>query len=383
MNSPTVTLTEDLIRRRSVTPDDAGCLDLIGARLEALGFRLERLRFGDVDNLWATRGESGDVFTFAGHTDVVPSGDPAAWRSDPFIPEIRDGLLYGRGAADMKGSIAAMITATERFVAANPDHAGTLGFLLTSDEEGIAVDGTVKVIETLRARGQLITWCLVGEPSSRDTLGDVVRNGRRGSLNGTLTVHGIQGHVAYPDLAANPIHLVAPTLATLVRTKWDDGNAFYPPTSFQVSNIGAGTGAENVIPGELTARFNFRFCTESTVESLIALTTAILDDAAFDYELDWHVSGQPFLTAGGALLDAVRESIRETLGVTVEASTGGGTSDGRFIAPIGAEVVELGPINATIHKVDECVSIADLDRLSATYERILEHLVGDKKNPGS
>tara|TARA_R110002096_G_scaffold105345_16_gene231917 strand:- start:250 stop:1401 length:1152 start_codon:yes stop_codon:yes gene_type:complete len=383
MNSPTVTLTEDLIRRRSVTPDDAGCLDLIGARLEALGFRLERLRFGDVDNLWATRGGAGDVFTFAGHTDVVPTGDPAAWRSDPFIPEIRDGLLYGRGAADMKGSIAAMITATERFVAANPDHAGTLGFLLTSDEEGIAVDGTVRVIETLRARGQPITWCLVGEPSSRDTLGDVVRNGRRGSLNGKLTVHGIQGHVAYPDLAANPIHLVAPTLATLVRTKWDDGNAFYPPTSFQVSNIAAGTGAENVIPGELTARFNFRFCTESTVESLIARTTAILDGAAFDYELDWHVSGQPFLTAGGALLDAVRESIRETLGVTVEASTGGGTSDGRFIAPIGAEVVELGPINATIHKVDECVSVADLDRLSATYERILEHLVGDKKNPGS
>lgn len=383
MNSPTLTLTEELIRRRSVTPDDAGCLDLIGARLEVLGFHLERLRFGDVDNLWATRGESAEVFTFAGHTDVVPSGDPATWRSDPFLPEVRGGLLYGRGAADMKGSLAAMVTATERFVTAHPDHAATLSFLLTSDEEGIATDGTVKVIETLRARGQPITWCLVGEPSSRDTLGDLVRNGRRGSLNGKLTVHGIQGHVAYPDLAANPIHLVAPTLATLANMTWDEGNAFYPPTSFQISNIAAGTGAENVIPGELTARFNFRFCTESTVKSLIERTTAILDGAAIDYELDWHVSGQPFLTAGGALLDAVRESIRDTLGVTVEASTGGGTSDGRFIAPIGAEVVELGPINATIHKVDECVSVADLDRLSATYERILERLVAGKKNPGS
>lgn len=383
MNSPTLTLTEELIRRRSVTPDDAGCLDVIGARLEALGFRLERLRFGEVENLWATRGVSTEVFTFAGHTDVVPSGDPAAWRSDPFVPEIRDGMLYGRGAADMKGSLAAMVTATERFVATHPDHAGTLSFLLTSDEEGIASDGTVKVIETLRARAQPITWCLVGEPSSRATLGDLVRNGRRGSLNGKLTVHGTQGHVAYPDLAANPIHLVAATLATLVNTSWDEGNAFYPPTSFQISNIAAGTGAENVIPGELNARFNFRFCTESTVESLIERTTAILDSAAFDYELEWHVSGQPFLTAGGALLDAVRESIRETLGVSVEASTGGGTSDGRFIAPIGAEVVELGPINETIHKIDECVSVADLDRLSTTYERILERLVAGKKNPGS
>ncbi len=383
MNSPTVTFTAELIQRRSVTPDDAGCLDLIGARLEAIGFHLERLRFGDVDNLWATRGKADEVFTFAGHTDVVPSGDPAAWRSDPFVPEIRDGLLYGRGAADMKGSLAAMVTATERFVAAHPNHAGMLSFLLTSDEEGIATDGTVKVIETLRARKQPITWCLVGEPSSRATLGDLVRNGRRGSLNGKLTVHGIQGHVAYPDLAANPIHLAAPALATLADTSWDEGNAFYPPTSFQISNIAAGTGAENVIPGDLRAQFNFRFCTESTVESLIERTTAILDGAAFDYELDWHVSGQPFLTAGGDLLDAVRASIHETLGIAVEASTGGGTSDGRFIAPIGAEVVELGPVNATIHKIDECVSVADLDRLSATYERILERLVAGKKNPGS
>lgn len=382
MDSPTLTLTQELIRRRSVTPDDAGCLEVIGARLEALGFRLERLRFGDVDNLWATRGENGPVFTFAGHTDVVPSGDPAAWRSDPFVPVIHDGMLYGRGAADMKGSLAAMVTAVERFVEAHPDHRGTLSFLLTSDEEGVATDGTVKVIETLGARGQVIDWCLVGEPSSRDSLGDVVRNGRRGSLNGKLAVRGIQGHVAYPDLAANPIHLVAPALVALVQTRWDDGNAFYPPTSFQVSNIAAGTGAENVIPGELTARFNFRFCTESSVETLVRRTTEILDHAAFDYQLDWHVSGQPFLTAGGALLDAVRESISETLGVETEASTGGGTSDGRFIAPIGAEVVELGPINATIHKVDECVSVADLDRISTTYERILERLLGGKKNPG-
>jgi len=382
MQSTTLALTETLLRRPSITPDDAGCLDIIGARLEAAGFALERLRFGDVENLWATRGRDEPVFTFAGHTDVVPVGDIADWDSDPFEPVTRDGLLFARGAADMKGSIAAMVTAIERFVAQHADHRGTLSLLLTSDEEGIATHGTVRVIDALSARGQNITWCLVGEPSSKSVLGDVIRNGRRGSLNGKLTVRGIQGHVAYPDIAANPIHLAAPALAELARTVWDDGNVHYPPTSFQVSNLAAGTGAENVIPGALEARFNFRFCTESSVEELQSRTSDILDAHGLDYTVEWHLSGQPFLTAGGELLDAVRGAIVETLGVATEASTGGGTSDGRFIAPIGAEVVELGPINATIHKVNECVAVDDLDKLSLVYERVLESLLGDKKNPG-
>lgn len=373
--SPTVDLTNELIRRPSVTPDDDGCLEVIAARLAPLGFQVEFLPYGDVKNLWATRGDTEPVFTFAGHTDVVPAGDSAAWSSDPFVPVIRDGHLYGRGAADMKGSLAAMVTAIERFLEHDTQHKGTLSLLLTSDEEGIATHGTVKVIEALRARGQAITWCLVGEPSSQSTLGDMIRNGRRGSLNGRLTVRGIQGHVAYPDQAANPIHLAAPALAELSGAVWDAGNEFYPPTSFQISNIASGTGAENVIPGTLEARFNFRFCTESSVEELQRRTLAILESHRLDYTVDWHVSGEAFLTPGGELVDAVTAAIRDVLHIETRASTGGGTSDGRFIAPAGAEVVELGPLNATIHKVDECVSVDDLDRLSATYETVLTKLL--------
>jgi succinyl-diaminopimelate desuccinylase len=375
MTSITLELTTELLRRPSITPDDAGCLDIIAARLRPLGFQIEMLPFADVTNLWATRGTGAPVFTFAGHTDVVPTGDLEAWGSDPFTPEIRGERLYARGAADMKGSLAAMITAIERFLGRDADHDGTLSLLLTSDEEGIATNGTVKVIETLRARGQTITWCLVGEPSSHSALGDVIRNGRRGSLNGRLLVRGIQGHVAYPDQAANPIHLAAPALAELSNTQWDDGNEFYPPTSFQISNIGSGTGVENVIPATLEARFNFRFGTASTVADLQQRVVAILDSHGLDYTIDWHLSGEAFLTPGGALLDAVSNAIRDVLTVDPRASTGGGTSDGRFIAPIGAEVVEFGPVNATIHKVDECVATADLDRLSSTYESILERLL--------
>lgn len=375
MSSATLALTTELLERQSVTPNDAGCLDIIAARLEAIGFNVEFLPFGPVTNLWASRGTAEPVFTFAGHTDVVPVGDSQSWQSDPFTPVIRNGHLFARGAADMKGSLAAMITAIERFLAHDTAHAGTLSLLLTSDEEGIATDGTVKVIEKLGARGQAITWCLVGEPSSDLTLGDVIRNGRRGSLNGRLLIHGVQGHVAYPDQTVNPIHLAAPALAELSATRWDEGNEFYPPTSFQISNIASGTGAENVVPATLEARFNFRFCTESSVEDLQRRTESILDAHRLDYAVDWHLSGDAFLTPGGALLDAVSGAIRQVLGVEPQPSTGGGTSDGRFIAPIGAEVIEFGPINATIHKIDECVSTADLDRLSATYEEVLSRLL--------
>ncbi|MFT4561513.1 MAG: succinyl-diaminopimelate desuccinylase [Gammaproteobacteria bacterium] len=375
MNSATLDLTLELLGRRSVTPDDAGCLDVIAARLVACGFRTEFLNFGDVTNLWATHGDGLPVFTFAGHTDVVPTGDLKLWSCDPFKPEIRDGYLFGRGAADMKGSLAAMVTAIENFLADDHSHVGTISLLLTSDEEGIATDGTVKVIESLQDRGQQITWCVVGEPSSDLTLGDCIRNGRRGSLNGSLTIRGIQGHVAYPDRAANPIHLIAPALSELCANHWDDGNEFYPPTSFQVSNIASGTGAENVIPGTLEARFNFRFCTESTVASLQQRVNEILEFHRLDYSIDWHLSGDAFLTSGGSLLESVRESIREHLGIETCASTGGGTSDGRFIARTGAEIVELGPVNATIHKIDECVSVAELDMLSVTYQSVLSRLM--------
>jgi succinyl-diaminopimelate desuccinylase len=375
MSSATLDLASELIRRASITPDDAGCLDIIAARLRPLGFETEFLPFGEVRNLWATRGQGSPVFCFAGHTDVVPPGDRGTWRSDPFTPEIRGDCLYGRGAADMKGSLAAMVTAIERFLGRDTQHQGTLSLLLTSDEEGIATHGTVKVIETLRARGRAITWCLVGEPSSQSVLGDVIRNGRRGSLNGRLRVAGVQGHVAYPETAANPIHLAAPALAELSATCWDEGNEFYPPTSFQISNIAAGTGAENVIPANLEARFNFRFCTESSVEELQRRTASILDAHGLDYALEWQLSGEAFLTPAGELLDAVSAAIREVLGVEPQTSTGGGTSDGRFIAPTGAEVVEFGPLNATIHKVDECIAPTDLDRLSATYEAVLTRLL--------
>jgi len=373
--SATLELARELISRPSVTPDDAGCQDLLSDRLLALGFRCERLRFGQVDNLWARRGEAKPLFCFAGHTDVVPPGPLTDWHSPPFAPEIRDGMLYGRGAADMKGSIAAFMTALEAFVAANPEHPGSIALLITSDEEGAAIDGTVKVVELLEQRGEKIDWCLVGEPSSVERLGDVVKNGRRGSHNARLVIHGIQGHVAYPHLARNPIHQAAPALAELAATEWDRGNAHFPPTSFQISNIHAGTGANNVIPGSLELLINFRFSTESTPEWLEQRVAQILDRHGLDYHIEWKLSGPPFLTPGGRLIEATQQAIGEVLGYPTELSTGGGTSDGRFIAPTGAEVLELGPLNATIHKLNECVAVADLDRLSTTYRRILELLL--------
>ncbi|MDV3239723.1 MAG: succinyl-diaminopimelate desuccinylase [Gammaproteobacteria bacterium] len=373
--SPTLELARDLIARPSVTPDDRGCQQLIGERLAALGFRLEFMNFGEVTNLWARRGSEGPLLAFAGHTDVVPTGPESAWTSPPFRPEIRDGMLYGRGAADMKGSIAAMVTACERFLAAHPDHRGSLAFLITSDEEGIATDGTVKVIETLEARNEKIDWCLVGEPSSVRQAGDVVKNGRRGSLSGTLRVRGVQGHVAYPHLADNPVHRALPALAELAATVWDEGNAFFPPTTFQISNIHAGTGATNVIPGMLEVLFNFRYSTESSEAGLKQRVHALLDGYGLDYRLDWFHSGAPFLTPAGELVEAVRAAVRQVTGLETELSTGGGTSDGRFIAPTGAQVVELGPVNATIHKVDECVAVEELERLTQMYEGVLRHLL--------
>ncbi len=373
--SETLELAKDLIRRPSVTPDDSGCLDLIAARLEPLGFRCERMRFGEVDNLWARRGDAGPVLALAGHVDVVPTGPEDQWLTPPFEPVVEDGFLHGRGAADMKGGLAALVTAAERFVAAHPDHGGSLAFLLTADEEGPAVDGTRRVIETLGARDETIDWCLLGEPSSRERAGDVLRNGRRGSLNGLLTVHGIQGHVAYPAIADNPVHRLVPVLSELCGMQWDRGNEHFPPTSFQVSNLNAGTGADNIIPGAATLMFNVRFSTEWTVEKLQHAITALLDRHELNYEIEWRVSGLPFLTEGGALLDATRAAVREVLGVEPELNTGGGTSDGRHIAPAGAEVVELGPVNATIHKIDERVAVADLDALSATYERVIATLL--------
>ena len=373
--SETLDLAIDLIRRPSVTPEDAGCQALMMERLAALGFVNEPLRFGEVDNFWSRRGTQGPLFCFAGHTDVVPTGPREEWSSDPFTPEIRDGMLYGRGAADMKGSLAAMITATERFVARHPGHRGSIAFLITSDEEGPAVNGTVKVVETLEARGEKIDWCLVGEPSSTERVGDVVKNGRRGSLGARLVVHGIQGHVAYPHLARNPVHQALPALAELAAVEWDRGNDFFPPTTFQISNIHAGTGATNVIPGELEVIFNLRFSTETDAGRIREKVERLLDRHGLDWEIEWTLSGEPFLTAEGKLVEAAQAAIREITGRETELSTAGGTSDGRFIAPTGAQVLELGPVNATIHKVDECVSVADLDTLSALYERILEQLL--------
>jgi len=375
--SATVELAQALIARRSVTPDDAGCQALLAERLARAGFVIEPMRFGVVDNLWARRGTAAPLFVFAGHTDVVPPGPLADWHSDPFAPVIRDGCLYGRGAADMKSSIAAMVTACERFLQTHADHRGSIAFLLTSDEEGPSVDGTVKVVEALTARGERIDWCLVGEPSSRAVTGDVIKNGRRGSLNGVLRVHGQQGHVAYPQLADNPIHRAAPALAELATVVWDAGNEHFPPTSFQISNIQAGTGAENVIPGELEVVFNLRFSTESTVESLQSRVTEILSRHGLNYALQWRLSGQPFLTPAGELVEAARSAIRAVAGMDTELSTSGGTSDGRFIAPTGAQVVELGPLNATIHKTNECVTVSELDTLSGIYEKILDLLLGE------
>jgi succinyl-diaminopimelate desuccinylase len=373
--SPTLALTLDLIRCPSVTPVDANCQELMIQRLEKIGFVIERLRFGEVDNFWARRGSAAPLFAFAGHTDVVPTGTLSAWHNDPFAPEIRDGMLYGRGAADMKGSLAAMVVACENFVAQHPHHQGSIAFLITSDEEGVAKDGTVKVVEHLEARQEKMTWCLVGEPSSSKAIGDVIKNGRRGSLNGVLKVIGIQGHVAYPQLADNPIHKVAPALAELTKEVWDNGNSFFPATSFQVSNIHSGTGANNVIPADIDVVFNFRFSTEVTAEQLKERTETILNKHGLTYDLAWSLSGQPFLTAKGELVAASVAAIKEVTGLDTELSTSGGTSDGRFIAPTGAQVLELGPLNATIHKINECVNVADLDILTQLYEGILVRLL--------
>lgn len=371
-DDPTLLLTQDLIRRPSVSPEDQGCLQIIAQRLEAAGFRIERMPFGPVENLWAVHGTERPLLCFAGHTDVVPTGPREEWSTDPFEPVIRDGILYGRGAADMKSGLAAMVVATERFIAKHPDHKGTLAYLLTSDEEGPSVDGTRRVMEVLEARNQKIDYCVVGEPSSTDKLGDVIKIGRRGSLSGKLTVHGIQGHVAYPHLADNPVHAVAPALAELAARTWDKGNEFFQPTTFQISNIGAGTGAPNVIPGELKARFNIRFSTEQTVEKLQATITEILNRHKVNYTVEWFVSGLPFFTAPGALSKAVVQAIQEKANRTPELSTTGGTSDGRFIAPTGAQVVELGVLNASIHKVNENVRVDDVIALTDMYERVME-----------
>ncbi len=376
--SPTLELALDLIGRRSVTPEDAGCQPLMAERLAALGFTIEPMRFGEVDNLWARRGSEGPLFCFAGHTDVVPPGPLADWTSDPFQPEIRDGLLYGRGACDMKGSLAAMITATERFIAEQPEHQSSIAFLITSDEEGPSIDGTRRVIETLSARDERIDFALVGEPSSHQRLGDVIKNGRRGSLGGRLRIRGKQGHVAYPKLADNPVHRAAPALAELCGERWDEGNDHFPPTSFQISNIHAGTGADNVIPGELEVLFNLRYSTEQTPEAIQRRIHALLDRHGLDHQIDWRVSGHPFLTPAGALVEATQAAILAVTGEPTQLSTIGGTSDGRFIAPTGAQVVELGPINASIHKVDECVGVEELDQLSAIYSDILRRLLGDQ-----
>ena len=371
-----IELTSELIRRQSVTPNDAGCQRLIAEQLAASGFDCEALNFGDVENLWATHGQGGPVLVFLGHTDVVPTGPVERWTSPPFEPVVRDGKLCGRGSADMKGSVAAMTIALKNFVANHADHNGTIALLLTSDEEGIGKDGVRRVAQTFRERGQQIDWCVVGEPSSKQQLGDLIRVGRRGSLTGRLKVIGTQGHVAYPQLASNPIHALAPALAELSTTKWDDGNAEFPPTSFQVSNINAGTGADNVIPGEAQVTFNFRYSTASTERDLRERVEAILHKHGVVHELDWWLSGEPFLSpADGRLRAAVIDSIREQCSTEPECSTGGGTSDGRFIAPLGAEVVELGPNNASIHQVDECVPVEQLQRLPAIYRRIAERLL--------
>lgn len=373
--SSTVALTQDLIRRDSVTPEDKDCQLMIASRLAQQGFRAEHLRFGEVDNLWLRRGHTGPLFVFAGHTDVVPTGPQEKWQSPPFAAEIHDGMLYGRGAADMKGSIAAMVTACERFIEQHPQHQGSIAFLLTSDEEGPAVNGTVKVIETLQQRSEHIDWCLVGEPTSNNLVADVVKNGRRGSLNGYLTVQGKQGHIAYPHLAANPVHLLAPALAELCSEVWDAGNADFPPTSFQVSNLNSGTGATNIIPGTVEMIFNFRFSTEVTDQQLRERVEAILHKHQLQFSIDWVLSGQPFRTATGKLLDAVKAAIVHVTGRDTELSTSGGTSDGRFIAPTGAQVIELGPLNATIHQINECVAIRDLDTLSEIYQQLLVELL--------
>lgn len=372
---PEIELLSDLVRRASITPDDAGCQQLLIERLAALGFECETMIFGDTTNLWARRGSNSPVLCFAGHTDVVPPGDTAEWSTDPFEPTVKDGNLYGRGTADMKSGLASMIVAIERFLQENENHKGSIALLITSDEEGRARDGTLKVMETLGGRGETIDWCVIGEPSSQDSLGDLVRVGRRGSLSGMLTVSGVQGHVAYPHLADNPIRRFAPVLAELHEIEWDQGNEYFPPTSFQVVNIQSGIGAPNVTPAELSARFNFRYSTEWDHESLQKRVHEVFDAHDIDYELKWHLSGKPFLTEEGKLTDAVVQAVAEIAGSKPELSTGGGTSDGRFISPAGVDVVELGPVSASIHKIDEHVNIEDVLRLTNMYQRILELLL--------
>ena len=379
---PEVELLCDLISRPSITPDDAGCQQLLIERLSALGFECETLIFGTVTNLWARRGKASPVLCFAGHTDVVPPGDEAKWSSAPFTPTLNDGYLYGRGSADMKSGLAAMVVAIEQFLAANPDPAGSLAMLITSDEEGRAREGTLKVVETLAARDEHIDWCVLGEPSSQETLGDVVRIGRRGSLSGILTVNGIQGHVAYPQTTDNPIRRFAPILAQLHEIEWDEGNEHFPPTSFQVVDVHSGAGATNVTPAQLTARFNLRYSTEWSYDTLQERVQQIFDEHDIDYELQWHLSGEPFLTQPGRLIDAVSQAVTELSGSAPELSTGGGTSDGRFISPAGAEVVELGPVNASIHKIDERVRVDDVIKLTAMYRRIMELLLGGQLQLG-
>ncbi len=373
--SPTITLAQDLINIDSVTPEDKGCQELMIKRLEALGFSIERLRFGDVDNLWARHGTQKPLFVFAGHTDVVPSGSEENWHTPPFKATIIDNMLYGRGTADMKGSLAAMVTACERFIKQHPDHRGSIAFLITSDEEGPATNGTIKVVEHLSQQGEHIDMCLVGEPSCTKQLGDTIKNGRRGSLGACLTIQGIQGHVAYPHLAENPIHSLAPALTELISVEWDQGNEFFPPTSLQISNINAGTGATNVIPGHIEVIFNLRFSTQLNQEKITQRVDDILCAHKLNYTIEWNLSGEPFLTPQGELVDAAQQSIQEITGLNSQLSTSGGTSDGRFIAPTGAQVIELGPLNATIHKVNECVGIKELDDLSLIYEKILGQLL--------
>ena len=374
-DSATLALTKDLISRPSVTPVDAGCQEVMIARLEAIGFVVERMRFGEVDNFWARRGDQHPVLAFAGHTDVVPSGPEANWDTPPFEPTEKDGYLYGRGAADMKGSLAAWVVALERFIDQHPDHKGSLALLITSDEEGPFVDGTTRVVDALEARNEKMDWCIVGEPSSSNKVGDTIKNGRRGSLTAEITAKGIQGHVAYPHLVDNPIHKVAPALAELANTEWDQGNDFFPPTSFQVANINGGTGASNVVPGQVKIQCNFRYSTEVTADQLVQRLEAILDSHQVDYDINWTYNGLPFLTAAGELVDACQAAIMQLTDQQTELSTAGGTSDGRFIAPTSAQVVELGPCNATIHKLNECVKIADLETLTDIYADIMQRLL--------
>jgi succinyl-diaminopimelate desuccinylase len=373
--SETLELAKSLISKASVTPNDKGCQSIMIERLKKIGFEIHPLKFGDVDNFWATRGNGGPLFAFAGHTDVVPAGNEDDWNTAPFEPTIKDGYLYGRGAADMKGGLASMVIATENFVQENPNHNGTIAFLITSDEEGVAINGTVKVMDYLNENNQKIDFCLIGEPSSSAILGDVIRNGRRGCLNGSLTVKGKQGHTAYPQLANNPIHLVAPALNQLCDEEWDNGNEHFPATSLQISNIHSGYGVTNVIPGELEVLFNFRYSTETTHELLQKRVVEILDDYDFEYSIDWHHSGFPFLTPKGSLVDACAEAISNVRSIETQLSTSGGTSDGRFIAQEGTQVVELGPVNATIHQVNETVLVQDLEDLSRIYSKVLTKIL--------